>query len=89
MVFLDVFFPHYFCLYIIIFILICIYLSIGIFRCELFSLFCYISAWEIFWLFCRWGLGMHHSPFTHTHIAHYMSGALYPGLSNLELEGIV
>jgi len=25
---------------------------------------------------------------SHTHIAHYMSGALYPGLSNLELEGI-
>ena len=39
--------------------------------------------------FAGGGLGMHHSPFTHTHIAHYMSGALYPGLSNLELEGIV
>jgi len=26
---------------------------------------------------------MHHSPFTH--IVHYMSGTLYPGLSNLEL----
>ena len=25
----------------------------------------------------------------HTHIVHIMSGALYPGLCNLELEGIV
>ena len=26
---------------------------------------------------------------SHTHIAHCMSGALHPGLSSLELEGIV
>jgi len=35
------------------------------------------------------GLGMHCILPSHTHFIHYMSGALYPGLSCLELEGIV
>jgi len=47
-----------------------------------------LLAWEIFWLFCRWGFG--YASFSlHTHIVHIMSGALFPGLCNLELEGIV
>jgi len=41
------------------------------------------------------GLGIHcilpsHThTHTHTHFVHYMSGALYPGLSWLKLEGIM
>ena len=44
---------------------------------------CQISVWELFWLFCRWGLGAF-SPFTHTPLLlHIMRGALYPGLREL------
>jgi len=48
----------------------------------------------VFGMIVRWGFGYTlYSPFrhthTHTHFVHYMSGALYPGLSCLELEGIV
>jgi len=34
------------------------------------------------------GYGMHHSLYTHTNCA-YHEWAVYPGLCNLELEGIV
>jgi len=34
--------------------------------CKLFRIFCYISAWEVFWLFCRWGL-WYASSSLHTH----------------------
>jgi len=37
---------------------------------------------------CGFGYTLY-SPFTHIHFVHYMSGALYPGRSCLELEGIV
>ena len=86
MVFHYVLFPLSFYLYILVSISICIYLSLGMIVCKLFILL-YISAWEIFWLLCRW-VG-YASLSLHTHIMHIMSGALYPGLCNLELEGIV
>jgi len=39
---------------------------------------------------CFAGGGLGDASFSlHTHIVHIMSGALYPGLCNLELEGIV
>jgi len=44
----------------------------------------------VFGIIFRCGFGYTlYSPFTHTHFVYYMSGALYPGLSCLELEGIV
>ena len=44
----------------------------------------------VFGIIVKWGLGYTlYSPFTHIHFIHYMSRALYPGLSCLELEGIV
>ena len=39
---------------------------------------------------CFVGGGFGYASFSlHTHIVHIMSGALYPGLCNLEWEGIV
>jgi len=65
----------------------CIYLSLGIIVYELFCLFVtYLFGNFFFILHVRlWYASLS----LHTHIVHIMSGALYPGLCNLELEGIV
>ena len=73
------------CLYIISFWVNCVLIIFSyVDRCFGIALL----AWEIFWLFCRRGFG--YASFSrHTHIVHIMSGALYPGLCNLELKGNV
>jgi len=54
-----------------------------------FSYFVRYLPGKFFGCFAGGGYGMHHSPSTHTHIVHIMSEALYLGLCNLELEGMV
>ena len=77
------YFYFYFCLffylYILVSILIYLYLSLGMIVCKLFRIFCYISAWEVFWLFCRWGLWYASSSLhTHTLCAYHERGPI-PG----------
>ena len=67
----------FFYLYILVSILIYLYLSLGMIVCNLFRIFCYISAWEVFWLFCRWGLWYASSSLhTHTLCAYHERGPI-------------
>ena len=66
----------------------CIHLSLGIIVCELFFLLLHISL-EKFLAVLQVGVMVCIVLPPHTHIVHIMSGALYQGLCNLELEGIV
>jgi len=87
-IFPYVFFPLSSYLFIIVFICMCIYLSLGIIVYELFCLFVTYLSGNFCVAILHVGL-WYASLSLHTYIVHIMSGALYPGLCNLELEGIV
>jgi len=66
-VFPYVLFPLSFSLFIIVFICMCIYLSLEVIVCKLFCIFSIYLPGKFSGCFAGGGYGMQHSPSTHTH----------------------